>query len=134
MPSTPSLISFFYKHSVCSLNLPSHLLCWLCSYLTIRTQQAAISGYFSTLCHASSGVPQGSILGLLLFILYINYIFGLPLSPSTTHTLYADNILFSHPVSSASSLHVAQSDLITTSSSLSSPLLTINSSKSDYYS
>ena len=47
-------------------------------------------------------------------------------------SLFMHNILLFCPVSSASSLHVVQSDLNTISSWLSSQLLTINSSKSKY--
>ncbi len=42
------------------------------SYMTNRTPYVEIDGVKSDLLNLSTGVPQGSILGPLLFILYIN--------------------------------------------------------------
>ena len=42
------------------------------SYLIHRTQCVSINDRLSALSHISYGVPQGSILGSLLFLLYIN--------------------------------------------------------------
>ena len=63
MHLTSSGLHQLLLNTLCSLNLSPHLLCWLHSYLTILTQQVAISGYLSTPCHALFGVLQGSILG-----------------------------------------------------------------------
>ena len=45
---------------------------WLCSYLSGRMQKVKYDEYVSTASSINVGIPQGSILGPLLFILYIN--------------------------------------------------------------
>ena len=44
----------------------------LCSYLSDRSQLVDFNGHKSTELHISTSVPQGSILGSLLFFIYIN--------------------------------------------------------------
>ena len=66
------------------------MLGFLRNYLQNRHQRVLIDGRFSDVVPVHSGVPQGSILGPLLFVLFINDI-GSDLSPGTAIALYADD-------------------------------------------
>ena len=45
---------------------------WFKSYLFDRKQYVSIDGSSTNLCTINCGVQQGSVLGLLLFLIYIN--------------------------------------------------------------
>ena len=74
----------------------------ICSYLTGRTQSVVVDGACSDSVPVVSGVPQGSVLGPLLFLLYINTIFDVPLSPGSKIIMYADNLLLYRQMNSVS--------------------------------
>ena len=69
---------------------------WFRSYLANRTQRCLVNGSLSRICSLKCGVPQGTILGPLLFLIYIN---DLPncltscqsrMYADDTHITYAD--------------------------------------------
>ena len=70
---------------------------WFKSYLADRQQVVTINGTTSSPCYVNCGVPQGSILGPLLFLCYVNDMFT-SVSVDCKLILYADDsaILFSH--------------------------------------
>ena len=64
---------------------------WSHSYLTNRTQVCVVDGHTSSAMEIICGVPQGSILGPLMFLLYINDLPECLLN--TTSGMYADDTL-----------------------------------------
>ena len=105
---------------------------WLQSYFTLRSQQVVVDGCCSSSkSSVLSGLHQGSILGPLL-ILYVNDIFQLPFSSTSSIIHYADDILLSCPLKSSFEFSVAQSNVNILSSWVKSKYLMINHSKTKY--
>ena len=108
-----------------SLDIIHHLIFWLQSYLTLQSQQVVVDGCSSSKSTILSDIPQGSNLGPLLFILYVNDIFQLPFSSTSSIILYVDDILLSCPFKSSYEFLLAQSNVNILSSWVKSKHLTI---------
>jgi hypothetical protein len=80
-------------HKIKPYDADSNLLDWFSSYLEDRKQRVVINNSSSSLCNVPAGVPQGSVLEPLLFILYINDIAENLISLSR---LFADDTSFSY--------------------------------------
>ena len=66
-------------------------LAWLTSYLTNRSQTVRMGSVSSNPSNFSSGVPQGSVLGPILFSLYISPIGQIVSNFGLAHQQYADD-------------------------------------------
>ena len=81
------------------------------SFLTQRTQQVVCDGAMSTKQKVLSAVPQGTVLGPLLFLMYIN---DLPSDLQCNTRLFADDcLLYATIANPATDGQVLQSDLKT---------------------
>ena len=94
-----------------SSGIGGQLLSWFSDYLLDRQQFVCLNGASSDPARVTSGVPQGSILGPLLFLLAFNSIFQVPLSDHTNMTGYADDITYTKVVASPDDLSSLDSDL-----------------------
>ncbi len=72
--------------------ITGHILEWISVCLKYRENRVVVDGKRSNWVHVDSGVPQGTVLRPLLFILYINY---LPkcCSKQSTVCLFADDCI-----------------------------------------
>ena len=89
-----------YKLQASALN--KNLISWIQDFLNNRTQFVTVNGQYSKLFKVLSGIPQGSVLGPILFLIYI-YINDLPDFRSGKHDakcaiyLYADDAKIIRP-------------------------------------
>ena len=112
---------------LCNLGVEGQLLNWFSSYLSNPKQRVVIEGVHSDWCNIQTGVPQGSVLGPLLFLIYIN---DLPNSVNSNCFLFADDCFLLEEVQSpdASAL-MLNNDLASISPWANQWLVTMNETK-----
>ena len=84
------------------------LLLWFGNFLKNRQQRVTIRGTFSTWSPVASGVPQGTILGHTLFLLYVN---DIPNVVTSSIKMFADDTKIYREINNAEDTLALQSDL-----------------------
>ena len=83
---------------------------WIKSFLVGRRQSVVVDGARSKEEEVISGVPQGTVLGPLLFLLHINDLPSM-VQPGTSCRLFADDCLLYRPINSGEDQVTLQKDL-----------------------
>ena len=101
-----------HRHLIYKLNyygISGNALTWISAFLSNRTQNVVLDGKTSNTVPVTSGVPQGTVLGPILFLVYIN-----DLPDYLKHSklrLFADDSIIYMPIKSHSDCLKLQSDL-----------------------
>ena len=108
---------------------------WFKSYLTGRSQRIKLGNCLSSRSDLSFGVPQGSVLGPLLFTLYTTPLSNLVSGHAIPHHIYADDsqlyVSFSSG-NSAAALNGLQSCFASVQSRMSTNKLKLNPDKTEF--
>jgi ribonuclease P/MRP protein subunit RPP40 len=81
---------------------------WIQDFLSGRTQQVVVDGMFSEIAPVTSGVPQGSVLGPILFLTFIN---DMPEAVKSNCKLFADDSIVYRACNSLADSTDLQKDL-----------------------
>ena len=116
--------------TLANIGVSGSLLACFRSYLSNRSQRVVLDGHSSTFHAITSGVPQGSILGPLLFSIYLNPLTNISLSRDSTLILYADDIVLYRPIATHSDVESLQADVDKVSNWVRDAGLSLNAQKS----
>jgi len=96
-------------HKLEGYGIGGEILEWVADFLKNRRQRVVVKGEESTWENVTSGIPQGSVLGPVLFIIYIN---DMPDTLKSVCKIFADDSKIYQFVSSPSDQLTLQEDLL----------------------
>ena len=99
---------------------------WVINFLKNRSQRVVLNGEYSEWVDVKSGVPQGTILGPIIFLCFIN---DISYNIVSTIRLYADDCILYRPIHSIEDCNILQKDLETLDKWANSWLLDFNVNK-----
>ena len=110
---TLSIIFFLLSRLSARFGICDHALNWLRSYLSNRTQFVRIQGVSSHVNDLPYGVPQGFVLGPLLYLLYTSPLGDIARSYGLSYHFYVDDtqLYLSFETSSAKDLSICKSTI-----------------------
>ena len=114
------------------LGVNEKIILWVANYLIARKQSVVLNGVMAGSVDVLSGVPHGSVLGPLLFIIYLNDLASLSLSGTSKVILYADDLALHRPITSANDYYVLQEDITAIENWTTANNLQFNISKCKY--
>ena len=95
-------------HKLKSLGVTGKLGRWIHNFLSQRKQQVGVNGVSSSVTNVTSGVPQGTVLGPILFLIYISDIGN---NISAVKKVYVDDTKVKKGVKSEEDVLELQEDL-----------------------
>ena len=110
------------------------VLQWFSSYLTDRTHYVSLSNNCSAFTHVHSGVPQGSVLGPILFTMYTKPLSAIIDSHSIIHHSFADDLqlqMSAPPDKISELLHSMQSCISDVKAWATANMLKLNDNKTE---
>ena len=102
------------------------VLCWIEDFLSDRRMRIMVRGEYSEWVDVISGVPQGSVLGPILFLIYVN---DIPEMVNCSIKMFADDTKLFRTVKSIDDFNILQNDLDTLSQWTNEWLLSFNVDK-----
>ena len=109
--------------------LHHHIVKWVQCYLSNGSQRVVVNGSESDVVIVISGVPQGSVLGPLLFFIHVNDLCNITLSHGSKVTMYADDLVLYKVIDIEPALFSLQEDINNIVRWARSNLMTLNYSK-----
>ena len=106
--------------------ITNRTLSWIGAFISNRTQTTVVNGVHSSYVEVTSGVPQGSVLGPMLFLVYINDISN---AITSQINLFADDSVLYRNIRNQNDQVILQNDLDTISSWAEKWLMDLNINK-----